>query len=322
LLDTPSNGSYSLKGGEVANLSFPERARIRNREIGFIFQSFNLIGDLTVYENVELPLTYRGMAASERKAFVNEALERVGMAHRAKHLPSQLSGGQQQRVAVARALAGKPPSFWLTNRTATSIRAMGGGYHGSLKRIARRRRDHLHGHATRVLPSTPTAPSTCSTAGSSRTNRRMTRSEKMQPGDRNGGSIKALVFRAPCGQYHRRTFASRNSDIRSRPGLENPRFSGECTRRHSLTSRSALNLRPSKCFRIYVTLLRLVAKIRSSPRSASSSWRSESAPRPRSSPVNALSSRFSDDPSRGSPLRAFQDQHLDAIPVSPPSFFE
>ena len=98
LLDTPSNGSYSLKGGEVANLSFPERARIRNREIGFIFQSFNLIGDLTVYENVELPLTYRGMAASERRAFVNEALERVGMAHRDKHLPSQLSGGQQQRV--------------------------------------------------------------------------------------------------------------------------------------------------------------------------------------------------------------------------------
>jgi putative ABC transport system ATP-binding protein len=108
LLDTPSDGSYSLKGGEVANLSFPERARIRNREIGFIFQSFNLIGDLTVYENVELPLTYRGMAAGERKTFVNEALERVGMAHRAKHLPSQLSGGQQQRVAVARALAGKP----------------------------------------------------------------------------------------------------------------------------------------------------------------------------------------------------------------------
>ncbi len=108
LLDTPSGGSYSLKNGEVANLSFPERARIRNREIGFIFQSFNLIGDLTVYENVELPLTYRGMPASERKQFVNEALERVGMGHRSKHLPSQLSGGQQQRVAVARALAGKP----------------------------------------------------------------------------------------------------------------------------------------------------------------------------------------------------------------------
>src|SRR5437879_6123256 len=108
LLDTPSAGSYALKGNEVANLSFPERARIRNREIGFIFQSFNLIGDLTVYENVELPLTYRGMSAGDRKSAVTQALERVGMGHRAKHLPSQLSGGQQQRVAVARALAGKP----------------------------------------------------------------------------------------------------------------------------------------------------------------------------------------------------------------------
>src|SRR5438309_4135103 len=108
LLDTPSDGSYSLKENEVANLSFAERARIRNREIGFIFQSFNLIVDLTVFENVELPLTYRGMAAGDRKSFATEALERVGMAHRAKHLPSQLSGGQQQRVAVARALAGRP----------------------------------------------------------------------------------------------------------------------------------------------------------------------------------------------------------------------
>jgi putative ABC transport system ATP-binding protein len=108
LLDTPSDGSYALTGHEVANLSFAERARVRNREIGFIFQSFNLIGDLTVFENVELPLTYRGTSASDRKALVTEALERVGMAHRAKHLPSQLSGGQQQRVAVARALAGRP----------------------------------------------------------------------------------------------------------------------------------------------------------------------------------------------------------------------
>jgi putative ABC transport system ATP-binding protein len=108
LLDTPSNGSYALKGTEVANLSFADRARIRNREIGFIFQSFNLIGDLTVFENVELPLTYRGMGAGDRKTLVTQALDRVGMAHRAKHLPSQLSGGQQQRVAVARALAGKP----------------------------------------------------------------------------------------------------------------------------------------------------------------------------------------------------------------------
>ncbi len=108
LLDTPSDGSYALKGHEVANLSFADRARIRNREIGFIFQSFNLIGDLTVFENVELPLTYRGMSAGDRKTLVTQALDRVGMAHRAKHLPSQLSGGQQQRVAVARALAGKP----------------------------------------------------------------------------------------------------------------------------------------------------------------------------------------------------------------------
>ena len=108
LLDTPSDGSYILNGRPVQGLTLPERARIRNREIGFIFQSFNLIGDLTVYENVELPLTYRGMPASERKQRVTDALEKVGMGHRAKHLPSQLSGGQQQRVAVARALAGSP----------------------------------------------------------------------------------------------------------------------------------------------------------------------------------------------------------------------
>ena len=108
LLDSPTEGAYLLNGRPVQGLSLPERARIRNREIVFIFQSFNLIGDLTVYENVELPLTYRGMPTAERKAAVTGALEKVGMAHRAKHLPSQLSGGQQQRVAVARALAGKP----------------------------------------------------------------------------------------------------------------------------------------------------------------------------------------------------------------------
>jgi putative ABC transport system ATP-binding protein len=109
LLDTPSNGKYVLNGQPVENLDFADRSRIRNQEIGFIFQSFNLIGDLTVYENVELPLTYRQkMTASERKARVMEALERVGMAHRVRHYPSQLSGGQQQRVAVARALGGKP----------------------------------------------------------------------------------------------------------------------------------------------------------------------------------------------------------------------
>jgi putative ABC transport system ATP-binding protein len=108
LLDTPSDGHYSLNGKPAEKLTLSERARIRNREIGFIFQSFNLIGDLSVFENVELPLTYRGMPAHERKKRVQEALERVGMAHRMKHFPSQLSGGQQQRVAVARAIAGQP----------------------------------------------------------------------------------------------------------------------------------------------------------------------------------------------------------------------
>jgi putative ABC transport system ATP-binding protein len=109
LLDTPTGGQYQLNGKQVANLNFAERSRIRNQEIGFIFQSFNLIGDLTVAENVELPLTYRsGMNAAERKRRMTEALERVNMAHRMRHYPAQLSGGQQQRVAVARALAGTP----------------------------------------------------------------------------------------------------------------------------------------------------------------------------------------------------------------------
>jgi putative ABC transport system ATP-binding protein len=108
LLDTPSDGTYVLNGKPVSGLKMQERARIRNREIGFIFQAFNLIGDLTVYENVELPLTYRGTPGAERKKMVHEALEKVGMSHRVKHYPSQLSGGQQQRVAVARALVGSP----------------------------------------------------------------------------------------------------------------------------------------------------------------------------------------------------------------------
>ena len=108
LLDSPSDGAYVLNGRPVQDLKLSERARIRNREIGFVFQAFNLIGDLTVYENVELPLTYRGMGSAERKRRTQEALERVGMAHRMKHYPAQLSGGQQQRVAVARALAGSP----------------------------------------------------------------------------------------------------------------------------------------------------------------------------------------------------------------------
>jgi putative ABC transport system ATP-binding protein len=108
LLDSPSDGQYLFKREAVENLDISQRAVIRNREIGFIFQSFNLIGDLTVYENVELPLTYRAMGGSERKQRVQQALERVGMSHRTRHYPSQLSGGQQQRVAVARALAGNP----------------------------------------------------------------------------------------------------------------------------------------------------------------------------------------------------------------------
>jgi putative ABC transport system ATP-binding protein len=108
LLDTPTNGQYTLAGEPVQNLTASQRAYVRNRQIGFIFQAFNLIGDLTVYENVELPLTYRKMPAAERKQRVHAALERVGMAHRERHYPSQLSGGQQQRVAVARAIGGKP----------------------------------------------------------------------------------------------------------------------------------------------------------------------------------------------------------------------
>jgi putative ABC transport system ATP-binding protein len=108
LLDSPTGGEYWINGKEVAKLSATDRARIRNREVGFIFQAFNLIGDLDVFENVELPLTYRGMPSAERRQRVQEALERVGMAHRMKHYPAQLSGGQQQRVAVARAVVGRP----------------------------------------------------------------------------------------------------------------------------------------------------------------------------------------------------------------------
>jgi putative ABC transport system ATP-binding protein len=108
LLDSPSEGDYNLNNNSVANLSASQRARIRNREVGFIFQSFNLIGDLNVYENVELPLTYQKMPKARRKQRVQDALEKVSMAHRMKHFPSQLSGGQQQRVAVARAIVTEP----------------------------------------------------------------------------------------------------------------------------------------------------------------------------------------------------------------------
>ncbi|HET9220033.1 MAG TPA: ABC transporter ATP-binding protein [Terriglobia bacterium] len=126
LLDSPSDGGYLLNGRPVQELTHSERARVRNREIGFIFQAFNLIGDLTVYENVELPLTYRGMPSSERKSRVHEALEKVEMAHRMKHYPSQLSGGQQQRVAVARALGGQP-SILLADEPTGNLDSRNGG---------------------------------------------------------------------------------------------------------------------------------------------------------------------------------------------------
>jgi putative ABC transport system ATP-binding protein len=135
LLDTPSDGTYYLNGKPVTGLKLSERARIRNREIGFIFQAFNLIGDLTVYENVELPLTYRGMPGAERKRRVQEALERVGMSHRMKHYPSQLSGGQQQRVAVARALGGDPLILLADEPTGNLDSANGEAVMGLLKEL-------------------------------------------------------------------------------------------------------------------------------------------------------------------------------------------
>jgi putative ABC transport system ATP-binding protein len=135
LLDSPTEGEYRLSGEPVANLSASQRARIRNRQVGFIFQSFNLIGDLTVYENVELPLTYRGMPAAERKQRVLESLERVGMSHRMKHYPAQLSGGQQQRVAVARAVGGRPSILLADEPTGNLDSANGEAVMGLLKEL-------------------------------------------------------------------------------------------------------------------------------------------------------------------------------------------
>ncbi len=138
LLDSPTEGEYFLSTQPVASLSVTERTRLRNREIGFIFQSYNLIGDLTVYENVELPLTYRSMAGTERKERVQEALEKVDMAHRMKHYPAQLSGGQQQRVAVARSVVGDPlilladePTGNLDSRNGTAVMKLLGDLHQS-----------------------------------------------------------------------------------------------------------------------------------------------------------------------------------------------
>src|SRR5450755_493734 len=137
LLDSPTDGHYWLNGQPVSKLTISERTRIRNREIGFIFQAFNLIGDLTVYENVELPLTYRGMGSPERKKRVQEALERVGMSHRMKHYPSQLSGGQQQRVAVARALGGDPAILLADEPTGNLDSANGEAFMNLLKDLHR-----------------------------------------------------------------------------------------------------------------------------------------------------------------------------------------
>ena len=146
LLDTPTSGKYQLNGKAVESLNFAERSRIRNQEIGFIFQSFNLIGDLTVAENVELPLTYRsGMPSSESKRRVRESLERVGMSHRMRHYPSQLSGGQQQRVAVARALAGSPSILLADEPTGNLDSKNGEAVMDLLRDLHQRGRDHLHG---------------------------------------------------------------------------------------------------------------------------------------------------------------------------------
>ncbi len=138
LLDTPTHGRYTLNGKPVAGLNLSERARIRNHEIGFIFQSFNLIGDLTVYENVELPLVYRGLPLGERRTRVMEALEEVGMSHRSKHLPSQLSGGQQQRVAVARAVGGRPSILLADEPTGNLDSTNGDAVMDLLKELHRR----------------------------------------------------------------------------------------------------------------------------------------------------------------------------------------
>jgi len=159
LLDSPTEGNYSLNGQPVSSLKIGDRSRIRNREIGFIFQAFNLIGDLTVYENVELPLTYRGMAATERKEKVQRALERVEMAHRSKHYPAQLSGGQQQRVAVARALVGDPmilladePTGNLDSKNGDSVMDMLRDIHRSGATICIVTHDTRYaGHAERTL---------------------------------------------------------------------------------------------------------------------------------------------------------------------------
>ena len=161
LLDSPTDGTYPLDGQPVARLTASERARVRNRQIGFIFQAFNLIGDLTVYENVELPLTYRGMPADERRSRVQAALERVGMSHRMKHFPAQLSGGQQQRVAVARAVAGDPAILLADEPTGNLDSTNGEAVMELLRELHQGGVHHLHGDPRRALrpPRGPLGPS-------------------------------------------------------------------------------------------------------------------------------------------------------------------
>jgi putative ABC transport system ATP-binding protein len=159
LLDTPTEGKYWLNGTAVEELNLADRSRIRNREVGFIFQSFNLIGDLNVFENVELPLTYRGMSSSERQQRVKQALERVNMAHRMKHYPAQLSGGQQQRVAVARALSGEPailladePTGNLDSKNGEAVMELLGELHAGGATIVMVTHDpHFACHAQRTI---------------------------------------------------------------------------------------------------------------------------------------------------------------------------
>ena len=159
LLDTPTAGEYELNGQPVARLTAKERARARNRQIGFIFQSFNLLGDMTVAENVALPLTYRGMSTAEQKAHVERALDRVGMTQRARHYPAQLSGGQQQRVAVARAVAGEPailladePTGNLDSRNGEAVMRLLAELHQAGATVCMVTHDtRFAGHATRVI---------------------------------------------------------------------------------------------------------------------------------------------------------------------------
>ena len=255
LLDSPTEGKYTLNGKSVADLPLSERARVRNREIGFIFQSFNLIGDLNVYENVELPLTYRGMKSAERKERVMAALEKVGMAHRAKHLPSQLSGGQQQRVAVARAVAGAPsilladePTGNLDSKNGEAVMELLRELHREGATICMVTHDPRYArHADRTHPPL----------------RRPRRRGRRQQARREGARGERLPDRAlRCSGL-----GTRGSD-----GLiGSVAFSRSVSRRAHL------------CFRTCATAFACSRRARRSPSSPRSRSRSASAPTPRSS---------------------------------------